>query len=41
MENNAPVISVKDLTKKFGKFTAVDHISFDVMKGEIFVFFVA
>lgn len=38
MENNAPVISVKDLTKKFGKFTAVDHISFDVMKGEIFGF---
>lgn len=38
MENNAPVISVKDLTKRFGKFTAVDHISFDVMKGEIFGF---
>ncbi|MCH5248265.1 MAG: ABC transporter ATP-binding protein [Muribaculaceae bacterium] len=32
------VISVKDLTKKFGNFTAVDHISFDVKKGEIFGF---
>ena len=31
-------ISVKNLTKKFGLFTAVDHISFDVMKGEIFGF---
>ena len=32
------VISVRDLTKKFGTFTAVDRISFDVMKGEIFGF---
>lgn len=32
------VINVKDLTKKFGDFTAVDHISFDVKKGEIFGF---
>lgn len=31
-------ISVRDLTKKFGEFTAVDHISFDVAKGEIFGF---
>lgn len=31
-------ISVRDLTKKFGSFTAVDHISFDVRKGEIFGF---
>lgn len=31
-------ISVKDLTKKFGDFTAVDHITFDVHKGEIFGF---
>ena len=31
-------ISVRDLTKKFGDFTAVDHISFDVRKGEIFGF---
>lgn len=31
-------ISVRDLTKKFGDFTAVDNISFDVAKGEIFGF---
>ena len=32
------VIEVQNLTKTFGKFTAVDHISFDVKKGEIFGF---
>jgi len=32
------IIEVKNLTKKFGKFTAVDAISFDVAKGEIFGF---
>ena len=32
------VISVRDLTKQFGAFTAVDHITFDVFKGEIFGF---
>ena len=31
-------ISVRGLTKNFGDFTAVDHISFDVAKGEIFGF---
>lgn len=35
---NDIVINVSDLTKKFGNFTAVDHISFDVRKGEIFGF---
>ena len=32
------IIEVSKLTKKFGSFTAVDHISFDVQKGEIFGF---
>ncbi len=32
------VIICKDLTKQFGDFTAVDKISFDVNKGEIFGF---
>ncbi len=32
------IISVKDLTKKFGSFTAVDKISFEVTPGEIFGF---
>jgi ABC-2 type transport system ATP-binding protein len=31
-------IEVKDLTKQFGKFTAVDHVSFNVEKGEVFGF---
>lgn len=31
-------IEVNQLTKCFGKFTAVDHISFDVEPGEIFGF---
>lgn len=37
-DNIGKSISVRDLTKKFGNFTAVDHISFDVAKGEIFGF---
>ncbi|MCR8560795.1 ABC transporter ATP-binding protein [Mucilaginibacter sp. BJC16-A38] len=32
------VISAKELTKRFGAFTAVDKITFDVQKGEIFGF---
>ncbi|MBE6306849.1 MAG: ABC transporter ATP-binding protein [Bacteroidales bacterium] len=32
------VISVRDLTKRFGNFIAVDRISFDVHRGEIFGF---
>src|SRR6476620_3405180 len=35
---NDYVISVQNLTKRFGHFTAVDHISFDVKRGEIFGF---
>ena len=36
MEEN--VIHIRNLTKKFGDFMAVDHISFDVRRGEIFGF---
>jgi ABC-2 type transport system ATP-binding protein len=32
------VITADQLTKRFGDFVAVDHISFDVHKGEIFGF---
>src|ERR1700760_2498798 len=32
------VITAKDLTRRFGSFIAVDHITFDVKKGEIFGF---
>jgi ABC-2 type transport system ATP-binding protein len=35
---NEKVISVKNLVKKFGDFTAVDQIDFDVYRGEIFGF---
>ncbi|HEX3971040.1 MAG TPA: ATP-binding cassette domain-containing protein [Stellaceae bacterium] len=31
-----PIIRVKDLLRKFGSFTAVDHVSFEVRGGEIF-----
>src|SRR4030095_13814747 len=31
-------IEVKQLLKKFGNFTSVDHISFDVKEGEVFGF---
>ncbi|TAE50129.1 MAG: ABC transporter ATP-binding protein [Bacteroidetes bacterium] len=31
-------IQVRELTRKFGDFTAVDHITFDVKQGEIFGF---
>ncbi|WP_297083716.1 ABC transporter ATP-binding protein [uncultured Demequina sp.] len=33
-----PVIEVDHLTKKFGSFTAVDDVSFDIHAGEIFGF---
>ncbi|MDL1872235.1 ABC transporter ATP-binding protein [Deltaproteobacteria bacterium PRO3] len=35
---SAPAIEVKDLTRKFGKLTAVDRISFSIAYGEIFGF---
>ncbi len=38
MNTDDTVISVTGLTKRFGTFTAVDNISFDVCRGEIFGF---
>ena len=35
---NDVVISVQNLTKQFGDFTAVNKITFDVKRGEIFGF---
>ncbi|MEZ4465210.1 MAG: ATP-binding cassette domain-containing protein [bacterium] len=32
----APVIEVEGLTRRFGAFTAVDHVDFTVQPGEIF-----
>lgn len=37
MDNNA-AIAVNGLTRRFDEFVAVDHISFDVTRGEIFGF---
>ena len=42
MDGNAPIgdaaISVRGLTRRFGDFVAVDSVSFDVARGEIFGF---
>ena len=38
MISSENAIVVEGLTKRFGSFTAVDRISFDVKKGEIFGF---
>jgi ABC-2 type transport system ATP-binding protein len=38
LNNNNHSIEVKNLTKKFGKFTSVDSISFYVHEGEVFGF---
>jgi ABC-2 type transport system ATP-binding protein len=35
---SAAIIEARDLTKKFGRFTAVDRITFDVRPGEVFGF---
>ena len=35
---NAPALEIRDLVKTFGDFVAVDHVSFQVSKGEIFGF---
>jgi ABC-2 type transport system ATP-binding protein len=34
--DGAPIVEVKDLVRKFGPFTAVDHVNFSVRRGEIF-----
>jgi ABC-2 type transport system ATP-binding protein len=38
MTGGAAAIVVRDLTRKFGGFTAVDRITFDVRAGEVFGF---
>jgi len=37
-DNGTPVIVAKDLTRRFGDFTAVEHVSFTIEAGEIFGF---
>ena len=38
MKEREKVIEVRDLVKRFGSFTANDHLTFDVFRGEIFGF---
>ena len=38
MSDRIPIISVTNLVKKFGDFTANDHLNFEVYQGEIFGF---
>ena len=35
---SAPAIHARDLTRRFGSFVAVDHLTFDVGAGEVFGF---
>jgi ABC-2 type transport system ATP-binding protein len=34
--NGEAAVEVRDLVRRFGKFTAVDHVTFDVRRGEVF-----
>src|SRR5207302_1565754 len=36
MSSSEAVVQVRDLVRQFGSFTAVDHVSFEVRRGEIF-----
>jgi len=36
--SEAPAIRARNLTRRFGDFTAVDNVSFDIARGEIFGF---
>ncbi len=38
MNNETPSVVVKNLVKQFGSFVAVDHLSFETHRGEIFGF---
>jgi len=38
MPNETVIIQVENLTRRFGDFTAVDHVSFRVERGEVFGF---
>jgi ABC-type multidrug transport system ATPase subunit len=36
MQASRAGIQASELTKKFGNFTAVDHVTFEVARGELF-----
>jgi lipooligosaccharide transport system ATP-binding protein len=33
--NSAPLVEARELTKRFGELTAVDHVSFEIQPGEV------
>jgi spermidine/putrescine ABC transporter ATP-binding subunit len=37
MTNNDPIIEIRNVTKRFGKVSAVDNVSLDIRRGEFFV----
>ncbi len=36
MPGNDPIIRIRDLTRRFGALTAVDHLNLEIAEGEIF-----
>ena len=36
MPRNDPIIRIRNLTRRFGALTAVDHLNLEIAKGEIF-----
>ena len=38
LDNGPPAIKAEGLTRRFGDFTAVDHVNFEIERGEIFGF---
>lgn len=38
MSDSAAIIETENLTRRFGTFTAVDHVTFQVQRGEVFGF---
>ncbi len=36
-ETKTPIIQIRNVSKRFGKVTAVDNVSFDILSGEFFV----
>ena len=37
MTEKQPVISIRNVTKRFGNMVAVDNVSIDILEGEFFV----
>ena len=36
-EQKKPIIQIRNVSKRFGKVTAVDNVSLDILSGEFFV----